>query len=101
MQEPIKEEVVYSQQVSNQESIPSSSTACGDLYPSPQAASTYNLFDCLVAMAAVEEGGGIVQRQDPIYDIAVNSALYGIKVDEEMVLTHDKQKGLKFNETES
>ena len=93
--------VVQSQEILNQGSIPSSSAAFSDSYPSPHAASTYNLFDCLVAMAAVEEGGGIVQRQDPIYDIAVNSALYGIKVDEEMVLTHDKQKGLKFSETES
>ncbi|XP_072050624.1 uncharacterized protein [Amphiura filiformis] len=64
---------------------------------------TYSLFECLVAMAAVEEGGGIIQKDDPNYDMAVNSTLYGIKVEDDMqekVLTYDKKTGLRFNETD-
>ena len=61
----------------------------------PSQQTTTNLFDCLVAMVALEEGG-MLQKDDIAYDTAVNSALYGIKVDEEMLLQYDKKNGFTF-----
>ena len=36
------------------------------------------------------------KKDDLTYDVAVNSALYGIKVEDEMLVNYDKEKGIQM-----
>ncbi|XP_022081449.1 protein gooseberry-like isoform X2 [Acanthaster planci] len=52
-----------------------------------------NFFKCLVSMMAVEEGG-LLKRGNPEFDVAVNAALYGLRMANGNVLTYRKNRGL-------
>ena len=62
--------------------------------PGQATARPLNFFKCLVSMMAVEEGGGLLKRENPEFDLAVNAALYGLRMANGNILTYRKNRGL-------
>ncbi|XP_071784598.1 uncharacterized protein [Asterias amurensis] len=55
-----------------------------------------NFFNCLAAMMAIEEGG-LIRKGDPDFDVAVNTALYGMRIAHGNILTYRKNEGLRIH----
>ncbi|XP_038046997.1 LIM homeobox transcription factor 1-alpha-like [Patiria miniata] len=59
----------------------------------PETTGQLNFFKCLVSMMALEEGG-LIKKGDPVFDVAVNAALYGLRMANGNILTYRKNRGL-------
>ena len=84
------------------ERMPSSSCASACSASTTEAAASMSvrpaLFHAVVRMIALVEGGGLVDRDGPEFDIAVADANYGMLINDSRRLVYTRQYGLQLLE---